>query len=176
MGYQLGDCDLEYPYRYALKASIDNDSPKVLVVIQCNPSLATSSGSDPTAGKVAYWAEENGFGEVVYLNLFALISPQTSVLDGKSYEEIVGPRNDSILKEQLKRSGCTVVLGWGGDIPIPDLYYRRRIGEIKKLIDACGHTAHHVGALSYGTHPRHGRMWNKENRDLRILEWEKICA
>lgn len=176
MGYLLGECDLEYPYRYLLKASISNASQKALVVIQCNPSVATSCGSDPTAGKVAYWAEENGFGEVVYLNLFALISSKTSVLEGKSYEEIVGPRNDDTLREQLNRSGCTVVLGWGGDVPIPDGYYRRRIGEIKNLVEACGHRAHHVGALSYGTHPRHGLMWNKGNRDLRLLNWDEIGA
>jgi hypothetical protein len=39
-----------------------------------------------------------------------------------------------------------------------------------------GHVAHHVGALSYGTHPRHGGMWNKGNRDLSVLDWEKIHA
>lgn len=176
MAYRLGECDLEYPYRYSLKASIDNASSTLLVVIQCNPSVATSNGSDPTAGKVAYWAEEQGFGEVVFLNLFALISSQTLALEGKPYEEIVGPRNDSTLREQLNRKGCTVVLGWGGDVPIPDAYYKRRIGEIKKLVEAFGHKAHHVGALSYGTHPRHGRMWNKGNRDLRLLNWAAIGA
>lgn len=176
MGYQLGECDLEYPYRYSLKASINNPSSKVLVVIQCNPSVATSNNSDPTAGKVAYWAEENGFGEVVFLNLFALISSQTSALAGKPFEEIVGPRNDTTLREQLNRDGCTVVLGWGGDLPIPDSYYKRRIKEIKNLVESSNHKAHHVGSLSYGTHPRHGLMWNKNNRDLRVLNWERIGA
>ena len=176
MGYQLGDCDLEYPYRYSLVAHIDNQSNKPLIVIQCNPSVASNTGSDPTAGKVAIWAEEHGYGEVVFLNLFAIISSQTSVLIGKPYEDIVGPRNDSTLKEQLNRPNCTVVLAWGGDVPIQDAYYIRRLAEIRNLVESSGHTAHHVGALSYGTHPRHGRMWNKGNRDLRILEWEKIGA
>lgn len=174
MGYQLGECDCEYPYRYSLIARIDNKSNKVLVVIQCNPSVASNTRSDPTVGKVAVWAEEFGFGEVVFLNLFALVSSQTSALIGKSYTEIVGPRNDSTLEAQLKRSNCTVVLAWGGDVPIQDAYYFRRLNEIKKLVESSGHSAHHVGALSYDTHPRHGRMWNSGNRHLHLLEWEKI--
>lgn len=176
MGYQLGECDVEQLYRYMLKVSIDNDSNKVLLVIQCNPSIATNNTSDPTVGKVAYWAAENGFGEVVYLNLFAIISPQTLILKAKSYEEIVGLRNDSILREQLNRRDCVVVLGWGRDVPISDDYYKRRIQEVKMLIESYGHKAHHVGALSSGTHPRHGRMWNKGNRDLRVLDWADIGA
>ena len=176
MGYKLGECDIEHQYRYLLKASIDNNSQKVLVVIQCNPSTATSSESDSTVGKVAFWAEENGFGEVVYLNLFAMISSQTSVLAGETYEAIVGPRNDSVLKENLNRDDSVVVLGWGGKIPIPEHNYKRRIREIKQLIESSGDIAHHVGALSYGTHPRHGLMWNKGYRDLYILDWAKIGA
>lgn len=176
VGYQLGKCDREYPYRYSLIAHIENKSNKVLVVIQCNPSVASNTRSDPTVGKVAVWAEESGFGEVVFLNLFALVSSQTSALMGKSYTEIVGPRNDSTLEAQLKRSNCTVVLAWGGVIPIHDTYYFRRLTEIKKIVENSGHPVHHVGALSYGTHPRHGRMWNGKNRDLRLLEWEEIDA
>ena len=176
MGYRLGNCDLENFYRYSLVAHIDNQFNKPLVVIQCNPSVASSIRSDPTVGKVAAWAEEYGYGEVVFLNLFAIISSQPSVLNGKPYEDIVGPRNDSILKAQFNRPNCTVVLAWGGDIPVQETYYIRRLAELRKLVESSGHIAHHVGALSYGTYPRHGRMWNKGNRDLRILKWEKIGA
>lgn len=174
MRYTLGECDREYPYRYSLVASTQSQSGKALVVVQCNPSVASDSGSDPTVGKVAIWAEEMGFSRVVFLNLFALISSQTSVLIDKPYEQIVGPRNDETLTSQLKQKNCTVVLAWGGDVPVGTAFYKRRLTEIKKHLDDAGQIAHHVGALSYGTYPRHGRMWNKGNRDLRVLDWEKI--
>jgi len=174
MSYRLGECDLEYPYRYSLVATTDSKSGKTVVVVQCNPSVASASVSDPTVGKVATWAEEQGFGQVVFLNLFALISSQTSVLVGKPYRQIVGPKNDEVFTAQLRRQDCTVVLAWGRDVPVKPEFYERRLNEIRKHLDDAGHVAHHVGALSYGTHPRHGRMWNKSNRDLRVLDWEKI--
>ncbi len=176
MGYQLGECDLEYPYRYSLMVSTDGQSGKTLIVIQCNPSVASSTGSDPTVGKVSIWAEEKDFSQVIFLNLFALISSHTSVLIGKPYEQIVGPRNDETLVTRLEQTDCTVVLAWGGDIPVEPALYKRRLAEIKRYLEDSGLVAHHVGALSYGTHPRHGKMWNKGNRDLRVLEWEKIGA
>jgi len=176
VGYQLGECDREYPYRYSLVATTDSKSDKTLIVVQCNPSLATNSGSDPTVGKVAIWAESKGFGKVVFLNLFALISSRTGALTGKSYEEVVGPRNNEVMRAQLRRPNCTVVMAWGGDIPVEPELYAQRLTEIRGYLEEIDLVAHHVGALSYGTHPRHGRMWNKGNRDIRVLAWEKICS
>lgn len=175
LGYKLGECQLEHPYRYSLVADTDCRSENHLIVIQCNPSVATNKGSDPTVGKVAIWAEALGFGRVIFLNLFALISSQPSALAGKSFEHIVGPRNDEILFNQLKSKNCTVVLAWGGSIPIKAEYYKRRLVEIKKHIEDAGHIAHHIGALSHGIYPRHGRMWNKGNRDLWTLDWGKLA-
>lgn len=174
MGYKLGKCQLEPPYRYSLVADTDCKSEYKLIVIQCNPSDATNKRSDPTVGKVAVWAEALGFGRVFFLNLFALISSQPTVLVENSYEQIVGPRNDEMLLSRLESKNCTVILAWGGNIPIKEGYYKRRLAEIKKYIEDAGHIAHHVGALSYGIYPRHGRMWNKGNRDLRVLDWVKL--
>lgn len=176
MAYRLGECDLEHPYRYSLTVDTDSPSELSLLVVQCNPSVASSTVSDPTVGKVSNWAEENSFRQVVYLNLFALISSRPSELSGKTYDTIVGPRNDDVLTAQLKRTSSKVVVAWGADIPVEADLYLRRVRAIRDIIIKAGHTAHHVGALSYGTHPRHGRMWNRGNRDLRVLSWGAIGA
>lgn len=46
--------------------------------------------------------------------------------------------------------------------------------EIKDILDNAQVVPHKVGTLSYGTHPRHGRMWNKNNREISTLEWTDI--
>jgi hypothetical protein len=174
MAYELGVCDLDPPYRYSLIVRTDAPGRRALLVIQCNPSRASSSGSDPTVGKVAHWAEEHGFARVVYLNLFALISSDPRALQRKRYRTIVGPRNDEVLRGHLRMRQSTVVLAWGAGIPVSGQMYRRRLQDLRTLIDEAGRPVHHVGALSHGSHPRHGRMWNGDNRDLKVLAWSSI--
>lgn len=175
MAYKITGCVREHLYRYSLTVRTDCDSGRSLIVIQCNPSVARENVSDPTVGKVSIWAEENGFSDVVFLNLFAYVSPQASDLEGKSYEYLLGPKNDDILAEHLN-ADAIVVLGWGGNVPVPDSSYRRRLTEIKQLLDRARVTPNHVGALSYGKYPRHGRMWNTGNRTLSALDWRAIIA
>lgn len=175
VGYEIVACERDDTYRYSLSVRTDHDSPpqKRLVVIQCNPSIANKTQSDPTVGKVSVWAEDNGFREVVFLNLFAFISPYTCDLAGKDYELIVGPRNDDVLREHIG-SNATVVLAWGGDVPD---HYFKRLHEIKAVLDGAGVLPHKVGALSRGgTYPRHGRVWNRGNRELSVLDWNAIIA
>ncbi len=131
------------------------------------------AGGDVTVGKVSIWAEENNFSVVVFLNLFAYVSSRTAGLVGKTYQQLVGQKNDDVLTNHIKNS-ITVVLGWGGDLPVPDSIYNRRLVEIKRILDQAGVIPNHVGALSSGKYPRHGRSWNKANRKLSPLEWEAI--
>lgn len=98
MGYQILDCKRDDVYRYALNVKTDYISNKKLVVLQCNPSIANEGQSDPTAGKVSLWAEENLFSEIIFLNLFAYISPHTSDLKDKEYSFLVGQKNDETFK------------------------------------------------------------------------------
>lgn len=173
MGYKMGTCCLDEPYRYALTVQTDCNSDKTLVVIQCNPSVATGSVSDPTVGKVSIWAEENGFKTVVFLNLFAYVSTNTADLIGKSYDHLVGPNNDEMIAKFITNSS-TLVLAWGGSVPLPEAHYLQRVSEIKQRLDHAQVTPYHVGSLSYGRYPRHGRMWNKGNRQLLPLDWTTI--
>lgn len=175
MSYEITGCERNETYRYALFVDTSCNSTNELVVIQCNPSVANERKSDPTVGKVSNWAKENGFGRIVFLNLFAYISPHTDDLIGKSYDYLVGPKNNEILEKHINNR-CTIVLAWGGDVPVGNQIYYQRLNAIKEILDKAGVQPYKVGALSYGTHPRHGRMWNKGNRDLSLLRWESIIA
>jgi len=175
MSYEITGCERDETYRYALFVETSCNSTNELVVIQCNPSVANEGQSDSTAGKVSVWAEENGFSKIVFLNLFAFISPYPKDLIGKDYQFLVGPKNNKVLKHHINND-ATVVLAWGGDIPIEKAMYYQRLNEIKEIMDKAGVEPYKVGALSNGTHPRHGRGWNKGNRDLSKLSWSAIIA
>ena len=171
MAYTLTECLEEPDYRYSLVARTDARGSESLAVVQCNPSRASGSRSDPTVGKVSKWAEENGFGSVTFLNLFARRSPQVHEISHLSYTELVGPKNDEALARQAANSS-TLVLAWGGTLPVPDELYLKRLAELRELL--AGRQVHRVGSLSGGRFPRHGRMWNAGNRKLEPLEWIEL--
>ena len=175
MAYKIISCERDSTYRYSLVVETDCSSNRKLVVIQCNPSEAKENRSDSTVGKVSKWAEENSFYEVVFLNLFAYVSPYISELMGKKYSILVGPKNDKTLQEHISQN-TTIVLAWGGDIPVPNDLYIKRVKEIREIMEKANAFPHRVGALAYGTYPRHGRMWNKGYRELYSLNWSEIIA
>ncbi|WP_240099684.1 DUF1643 domain-containing protein [Thermomonas flagellata] len=171
MAYTLTGCLEEPDYRYSLVARTSAAGNKSLAVIQCNPSRASGTRSDPTVGKVSYWAEEHGFSSVTFLNLFARRSPQVHEISHLSYAELVGPRNNETLAHHASGTS-TLVLAWGGSLPVPDELYRKRLAELRELL--AGRQVHRVGPLSGGRYPRHGRMWNAGNRKLEPLEWTEL--
>lgn len=116
MAYALTECQEELDYRYSLLARTDAAGSASLVVVQCNPSRASGTRSDPTVGKVSNWAEENGFSSVTFLNLFARRSPSVHEISHLSYVELVGPRNDEVLARHAA-GNSTLVLAWGSSLP-----------------------------------------------------------
>jgi hypothetical protein len=154
-------------YRYLLRVALPTlaqgpASPtRRLTVILKNPSLADARRSDPTAGKVEAWARHNGFGEVVYANLFAYRSPYPTALNALSYAEAVGAENDAALLEAVAL-GDTLVAAWGNPNGIDPSRYQRRIDETLTLLAGAGAlpALHIVGPLTQQSHPRHGLLWN----------------
>jgi hypothetical protein len=171
MTYRLGKCVEDSLYRYSLAVETDAAGAKSLVIVQCNPSLASSTRSDPTVGKVSTWAEETGFASVVFLNLFARRSPNVAEISQLPYADLVGPRNDEVLT-RYSSTQATVVFAWGATLPVPDDLYQRRLLELHDIF--ASHPIFCVGALSAGHYPRHGRMWNNGNRSLRPLSWNEL--
>jgi len=173
MSYKIRECIKDDIYRYSLKVETDSKSTKKLIVIQCNPSNADANKSDATVGKVSTWAEEKGFNEVIFLNLFAFISSNPEDLKNKKYEDIVGSNNNSIIEEYIKESNITVVLAWGDMFGIQKLY-EQRLKELKIILDKYNVKPSIVGGLTQDGYPRHGKMWNKGYRELSILKWSDI--
>lgn len=171
MAYVLTACLEEPGYRYSLVARTDAEGSESLAVVQCNPSRGSGTRSDPTVGKVSRWAEETGFSSVTFLNLFARRSPQVDEIHHLSYAELVGPRNDETLARHAAHSS-TLVLAWGGTLPVTDELYLKRLAELREVL--AGRQVHRVGSLSGGRFPRHGRMWNAGNRNLEQLEWIEL--
>jgi hypothetical protein len=166
--YQILSCDEEPSYRYQLEVSTLIQSPNGLAIVQLNPSTANGTKSDPTIGKVSCWAKEHNFGRITFLNLFGLRAAHPDELIGKPYDVLVGPRNDAVTQSVLIPSG-TIVFAWGNVNAAISSHYQQRLGFLKQLVD--GRQVYAVGNPVAETFPRHGRMWNGENRTLRVYEF-----
>ena len=66
-------------YRYALWRLWDFGKPPI-VFVGLNPSTANDATDDPTIRRVKRFARDNGFGGVIMLNLFGLVTPKPKVL------------------------------------------------------------------------------------------------
>ena len=163
-------------YRYRLDALTEVKSRRRLVVVQINPSQGGQKArgnilrSDPTVGKVAIWAEENGYCRVNFLNLFAFVSTPQQGLCGRSFDTLVGPRNDEFI-ESVVYGATTIILAWGK--PVGELsndFFEKRVAEVRGIIGRrCAFT---IGPLVDGCYPRHGRTWNDPHRkDLQRFTW-----
>lgn len=84
-----------------------------MIVIGLNPSTADNVKDDPTIRKVKKIAFNNGFGAVVMLNLFAIISPYPEVLEDPNID-ILGDNDKWLEYYKLTiQKGDVVVFAWG---------------------------------------------------------------
>ena len=85
-----------------------------LPVVMVNPSTADAFVLDPTIRRVVGFAQREGYGGIVILNLFALRSTNPAAL--KTAPDPVGPANDHALKVILAGAAIRdlpVLVGWG---------------------------------------------------------------
>lgn len=78
--------------------------------IGLNPSTANESVDDPTIRKVMAIARHNGYGGVIMMNLFSIVSSDPSVLrhrDGVDHE-----RNDMFI-DLYSKECADIVFAWG---------------------------------------------------------------
>jgi hypothetical protein len=162
-------------YRYRLDVRTGIASRKRLVVIQINPSRAgqrRSNGtirSDSTIGKVSVWAQENGFGLVTFLNLFAYVATNQRSLTDIPFRKLVGSQNDTFIATSINNAG-KVVVAWGRPDRNVDLAaFDRRVVQLKALLG--NRRVYAVGNPVEPGFPRHGRLWNTGNRFLREFKW-----
>jgi hypothetical protein len=166
--YQIESCMESPGYRYRLDVSTGIPSRSQLVVVQLNPSTADGAKSDPTIGKVSYWAREQAFWHVTFINLFAVRTAHPTRLFGKRYAALVGPRNDAVTQSVLE-SADVVIFAWSGIHNSIMAHYKQRTDRLRKVLGTRRVQA--VGAPVAGLFPRHGRMWNGNNRTVREYHW-----
>ena len=80
-------------YRFSLTRQW-GDGPRVLFVM-LNPSLANADGDDPTIRRCIGFTRQWGRAGLEVVNLFAVVSPEPSIL--RSCPDPVGPRNDAAI-------------------------------------------------------------------------------
>lgn len=165
---QIVSCWPDKPDRYRYQLEVRLSPGPALTVILKNPSLADSERLDPTVGKVEAWARRNGWGAVRYVNLFAYRSPQPTALHTLSYDAAVGPENDAALLAAIQ-SADVLVAAWGNPNGIEPTRYKRRIDEVRRLVQTASDLPLHiVGNCTLAGFPRHGLHWNG---DVRLQVW-----
>jgi len=112
-------------FRYALLRMWDKTKPGI-IFIGVNPSTANETEDDPTIRRVIRFAKDWGYGEVMMMNLYALISSDPSIL--ASHVNPVG-MNDFYL-EYMGKTGADVLFAYGSFKEAKDR--AKLVGEIFK--------------------------------------------
>ena len=105
----ISECE---QYRYTLVRDWNKAGdirPRVRFVM-LNPSKADASVDDPTIRKCVGFANRNGYGGIVVVNVFALRATDPRSLVGYHGDRI-GPQNNEWLTAELR--DADVILGWG---------------------------------------------------------------
>ena len=99
-------------YRYELRRCWGDG--QTLTWLMLNPSTADSGVEDPTIRRCIDFSRNWGFGSLCVVNLFALRTPEPSVLLGAS--DRLGPGGDRRLRAAL-READEVIVAWGNVHP-----------------------------------------------------------
>ena len=131
-------------YRYSLGRRWANGEELLWVML--NPSTADATAEDATTRRCISFSNRWGFGAIVIVNLFGFISTDpkrlTLVLDP------VGPENDSVLFDHLRRSeNCMVA--WGS--LVGNHLFQSRVKEIYRHLP---NNTRCLGLTKYN-YPRH---------------------
>lgn len=124
-------------YRYRLSRTWGSAKP--LTFIMLNPSTADADVDDPTIRRCMGFAEREGAGGIVVVNLYALRA--TNPQDLWQHPDPIGPGNDRHIKEAVKHSN-RVICAWGSNAPCGRVDYVRRqiLGE--RPVRCLGTTKH----------------------------------
>lgn len=133
-------------YRYSLSRQWDAGA-EYRVYVMLNPSTADAYADDPTIRRCISFAQRDGFGGIMVLNLFAYRATDPREL--RSATDPVGPENDDRLRRvfELQVShGLPVVAAWGAGAP------GGRVAAVKALVPEL--RWQHLGLTKDG-HPKH---------------------
>lgn len=136
-------------YRYRLTRIWDQDA-SVLPIVMLNPSTADAEVDDPTIGRCISFAQREGFGGILVVNLFAYRAAAPD--DMRAAEDPIGPENNNTLRAVFGEAagrGSSVLAAWGtnGDFNSRDAEVRSLAQEVGARLVCLGRTG--------GGHPRH---------------------
>lgn len=101
-------------YRYLLSRTLGSSADRVLVVCMLNPSTADEEMDDPTIRRACRLAENNGFNQLLVLNLLGIRATKPS--DIWLHNDPLGIDNwstwDYILKQLRPDQDC-ISVAWG---------------------------------------------------------------
>jgi hypothetical protein len=104
-------------YRYVLWRVWDPFLP-VMVWVMLNPSTASAELDDPTIRKCRGFAQRQGYGGIIVVNLFAFRSTKPDILRNRLLSHIKGPDNLACMEAVAKISGAKRLwCGWGASLP-----------------------------------------------------------
>jgi len=133
-------------YRYTLTRWWDPETPQI-AWIMLNPSTANGSENDPTLRRVVDFSKRWGYGGLIVVNLFALVSTDPTVL--ATHPDPIGPANDAALYGAIR--GLTAIAAWGASVPQK---WRHRPRAVRAHLHQQRIALHHLGLTKDG-HPRH---------------------
>ena len=103
-------------HRYELKRTWDTEKP-TMVIIGLNPSTADEYADDPTIRRCISFAQREGCGRLLMLNLFSYRATDPKELKALGWHDLTNDcKNTTWVKTTCKEvfeSGGTIVAAWG---------------------------------------------------------------
>lgn len=147
-------------WRYTLVREWEEGKRRLLFIL-LNPSTADAMKDDPTNRRGIDFARQWGFGSVVFVNLFAIRSPDPDLI--QKVGDPIGPENGLHIANEVNEAN-TVVCAWGNK--------GHFLHQDKKIISHLLHSRHDkifcLGRNGDGS-PEHP-LYIPRNRELREFE------
>lgn len=146
-------------YRWLLRRSLDSTRASGVLFIGLNPSRANGERDDPTLRRLQGFARSWGYGQLVVLNLFALVTPSPALLRRSS--DPTGAAADAVLAAWLRRWSLSQAwdlwLGWGagGTLWRRDQQLVEMVQSLMRQRRAVGGSPPGVLGITRGGQPRH---------------------
>lgn len=134
-------------YRYNLWRTWDQEQ-RIVAFLMLNPSKATAIENDPTVYRCERRACMMGFGGLIVVNIFGMISTDPRALYTDPFP--IGSRNDSSILAAANKAAM-VICAWGEHAA-----FMERGQRVEQMLrrEGFGPKLHHLG-LNRSGHPRH---------------------
>lgn len=136
-------------HRYILTR--EGDDGPAFVIVGLNPSTADAEKNDPTIGRERTFAEREGCGRLIKVNLYSMRSTDPKGLR-PDYAEVNGPDADRWLATAFSEAPGAVICAWGASGV--RIGRSERIAAVLGMIRAAGQTPLCFGTTKHGF-PRH---------------------